>query len=70
MLVLSRKVDEEIIIAGEIRVKVLRISGNKVQLGIIADKSIRIERSEIRNEADYFELAASEWHDLTPCESH
>jgi carbon storage regulator len=46
MLVLSRKQDEEIIIAGNIRIKVIRLSGNRVQLGITAADDIPIERAE------------------------
>ena len=36
MLVLSRKVGEEIVINGEIRVSVVRVRGNRVQIGIHA----------------------------------
>lgn len=47
MLVLSRKPDEEIVIADEIRVKVLKVNGSKVVLGIEAPDDVRIMRSEI-----------------------
>lgn len=47
MLVLSRKLDEEILISGDIQIKVLKFAGNKVQLGITAPNEVRIERSEI-----------------------
>ena len=46
MLVLSRKLDEEIVIAGNIIVKVISISGNRVRLGITAAEDVRIERPE------------------------
>lgn len=36
MLVLSRKLNEEILIDGGIRVKVLEINGNRIRLGIVA----------------------------------
>ena len=47
MLILSRKVDESIIINNKIKVKVLEIEGNKVQLGIEAPDNIAIHREEI-----------------------
>lgn len=43
MLVLTRKIDEEILI-GETRVKVLSVSAGKVKLGVTADTSIPIVR--------------------------
>jgi len=46
MLVLSRKSGEKIVIAGEITVQVLGISGNRVRLGIVAPEQCRISRSE------------------------
>ena len=48
MLVLSRKVREEIIIANTIRVVVLKVAGGKVKLGFIAPDDVAIHRKEIR----------------------
>lgn len=47
MLVLTRKVDEGVLIGDTIRVKVIAIEGNKVRLGITADKNIPVIREEI-----------------------
>lgn len=47
MLVLSRKWNEEIIIAGNIRVKILEISGNRVRLGVSAPDDVPVLREEI-----------------------
>lgn len=47
MLVLSRKLREEIIIDGNIRVVVVSIQGDKVRLGIEAPKNISIHRKEV-----------------------
>lgn len=47
MLVLSRRLNEEIIIAGNIRVKVLEISGNRVRIGISAPDQVPVLREEI-----------------------
>jgi carbon storage regulator len=48
MLVLSRRNGESIVIGGGITVKVLRVKGNIVQLGIDAPKEVAIQRSELR----------------------
>jgi len=47
MLVLSRKLNESIIINGDIRVMVVDIRGNQVRLGIEAPESVGIFREEI-----------------------
>lgn len=47
MLVLTRKVGEEIYIGDQICVKVMEISGSKVRLGIDAPVSLRIYREEV-----------------------
>ena len=48
MLVLSRKVGEQISIGNNITVTVLRTSGNQVRIGIDAPTSISIVRSELQ----------------------
>ena len=58
MLVLTRKADQEIVIADNIRVKVLEVRGNQVRLGIVAPKKISVHRAEI-NAAVGWELVAS-----------
>ena len=48
MLVLSRKASETIIIGREVEVTVLSIRGDKVRLGIVAPKEIRlVDRREV-----------------------
>jgi carbon storage regulator len=47
MLILSRKNGESIVIDGDIKVTVIAVKGNVVQLGIDAPKEIPIHRSEI-----------------------
>ncbi|MDB5390641.1 MAG: carbon storage regulator, CsrA [Planctomycetaceae bacterium] len=47
MLVLSRKLNEEIIIGDNIRVKILEIKGNRVRLGICAPDQVPVMREEL-----------------------
>jgi carbon storage regulator len=47
MLVLTRKLEETIVIDGHIRVTVLSVQGGKVRLGIAAPKSVRVDRDEV-----------------------
>jgi carbon storage regulator len=47
MLVLTRRIGEEIVIDGNIRIKVLEGRGDRVRLGITAPKSVRIDREEV-----------------------
>ena len=49
MLVLARRVGEEIVIGDDIRVTVLEVRGSQVRLGISAPKSVRVLRQEIEN---------------------
>ena len=47
MLVLTRRVDETIVINGDIHVTVVAIRGDQVRLGITAPPSVRVDRQEI-----------------------
>jgi len=47
MLVLTRKRSETICIGDEIKIKILDICGDRVRIGVIADKSIPVHREEI-----------------------
>jgi len=47
MLVLSRKLNETIVINGNIRVTVVGLRGNQVRLGIEAPDSVAIFRQEL-----------------------
>ncbi len=47
MLVLSRKLNERIVVGGSVVVTVVRISGDKVRLGIDAPDDVRVIRDEV-----------------------
>ena len=47
MLVLSRRPGEEILIGDDIVVKVVRLEGGRVQIGITAPREISVNRSEV-----------------------
>ena len=58
MLVLSRKVNEQIIIGNNIRMTVVSIRGNQVRLGFEAPLSVPIFRDELRHEDGHPVLTA------------
>lgn len=62
MLVLTRKLNQEIIIGDDIRITVVAVGSDQVKLGITAPRSIPVHRSEIYKERQTLALAAS----LTP----
>ena len=47
MLVLSRQVDETIMIGDDIEVTVVDIRGDKVRIGIVAPKEVKVHRKEV-----------------------
>jgi carbon storage regulator CsrA len=47
MLVLTRLVGEQLVIAGAIRVTVVAIKGDNVRLGVTAPASVRVDRGEV-----------------------
>ena len=50
MLILSRKSGESIVIAGNIRVKVMRVEGDVVKIGVEAPSSVPVHRQEVYEE--------------------
>ena len=52
MLILSRKVGQSIVINGNIVVKVVRLEGDQIKLGIQAPEEISVHREEIQRQKD------------------
>lgn len=50
MLILSRKLNESIVIDGRIIVKVVRVDGDVVKLGIQAPMEVTVHRQEVYDE--------------------
>jgi len=48
MLILSRRLGEEIVIDGNIRIVVLETQRNRVRLGVAAPRSVRVNRLEVQ----------------------
>ena len=65
MLVLTRKKNESIKIGDDVTLTIVEIRGDKVRLGIDADRSIPVHREEVY-EAIRSERAASDYTDETP----
>lgn len=47
MLVLSRKIDDAVVIGSNVRIKVLGVKGQTVRLGIEAPRHVHVRREEI-----------------------
>lgn len=60
MLILSRKLDESIIINENIEIKVIEIKDNTVRIGIAAPREIPIYRSEVFKEIEEENKKAAE----------
>lgn len=56
MLVLSRRIGEEIIINDTIRVTVVAVKGDRVRLGIEAPRDVTVDRAEIHERRKEFAL--------------
>ncbi|MEM9941695.1 MAG: carbon storage regulator [Planctomycetota bacterium] len=56
MLVLSRKLNQEILIGDNIRISVLKIKGNTVRLGIEAPREVHVVRGELEPKPQNLEI--------------
>ncbi len=60
MLVLSRKIGDEIVIDRDIRIAVLATSGRAVRLGVIAPPAVRVLRREVHDRIAAEEVESGE----------
>ena len=49
MLILTRKVDETLVVGDEVSVTILGVKGNQVRIGVNAPKEISVHREEVYN---------------------
>ena len=49
MLVLTRNIEQSIIINGDTKVKILAIRGSQVKLGVVAPIDVPVDHEEIHN---------------------
>jgi len=61
MLVLSRKLNEKIVIDGNIVVTIVKVDRNTVRLGIEAPRDVQVMREELVRETVEVELDAQEF---------
>jgi carbon storage regulator CsrA len=54
MLVLSRRPGEEIVIAGNIRVTIVSVKGDRVRIGIDAPPNVPVDRAEVHERRKEF----------------
>jgi len=59
MLVLTRKNGESLMLGDEIEIRVVRIEGDQVRIGIVAPRSILIVRGELVEEVERETTAAA-----------
>ena len=64
MLVLTRKQDESIVIDGRITVRILRLKGNSVRVGIDAPADVHIRRGELGEKLPDEKSRFSTWEPL------
>ncbi len=60
MLVLSRKVGEQLVIDGSITVTIIEVKGNRVKIGITAPPEVRVDRGVVHERTREFAFAERE----------
>jgi carbon storage regulator len=60
MLVLSRKVGDEIVINGHVRITIVALKGDRVRVGVSAPPEVQIDRAEVRRKRQQWVEVAAE----------
>lgn len=47
MLILTRRINEEVMIGDDIKIRILGVKGNQVRIGIAAPENVSVHREEI-----------------------
>ncbi|RJQ12002.1 MAG: carbon storage regulator [Dehalococcoidia bacterium] len=64
MLILTRKLEQGIVIDGQVVVRILAIEGERIKIGVEAPRAISVLREELLREvADQNQAAASNVHE-------
>jgi carbon storage regulator len=60
MLILSRKVNEKIVIGDDVTISIIEIKGDQIRIGVDAPRSVKVFRQEVFSEIRAANKAASE----------
>ncbi len=52
MMIVTRKVGESVVADGPAEFVILGVKGNQIRVGVNADKSVSVDRHEVRREKD------------------
>ena len=66
MLILSRKVNEKIMIGDDISISIIEIRGDQVRIGVDAPKSVKVFRQEVFDAIKAENRAAAESRTVLP----
>jgi len=66
MLILSRKVDEKVVIGDDIKISIIEIRGDQVRIGIDAPKKVKVFRQEVYDAIKAENRAASKSATVIP----
>jgi carbon storage regulator len=66
MLILSRKVDEKVVIGDDIKISIIEIRGDQVRIGIDAPKKVKVFRQEVYDAIKAENKAASKSATVIP----
>ncbi|MDR3147002.1 MAG: carbon storage regulator CsrA [Treponema sp.] len=66
MLILSRKINEKIMIGDDISISVIEVRGDQVRLGVEAPRSVKVFRQEVFDAIKAENKAAAESRPVLP----